>query len=90
MAWVVNVTPRPTYPQERPGTHCIRGWMGPRARREGCGKISPPPGFDPRTAQPIASRYTDGAIPAHHKFGIRKILIINLSFKFAVPYMLYL
>jgi hypothetical protein len=22
-------------------------------------KISPPPGFDPRTAQPVASRYTN-------------------------------
>jgi hypothetical protein len=28
-------------------------------------KISPPPGFDPRTVQPVASRYTDYAIPAH-------------------------
>jgi hypothetical protein len=28
-------------------------------------KISPPPGFDPRTVQLIASRYTDCAIPAH-------------------------
>ena len=28
-------------------------------------KISPPPGFDPRTVEPVASRYTDGAIPAH-------------------------
>jgi hypothetical protein len=28
-------------------------------------KISPPPGFDPRTVQLIASRYTDYAIPAH-------------------------
>ena len=27
-------------------------------------KISPPPGFDPRTVQPVASRYTDWAIPA--------------------------
>ena len=27
-------------------------------------KISPPPGFDPRTIQPVASRYTDWAIPA--------------------------
>ena len=28
-------------------------------------KISPPrpPGFDPRTVQPVASRYTDWAIP---------------------------
>ena len=27
-------------------------------------KISPPPGFDPPTTQPVASRYTDWAIPA--------------------------
>ena len=28
-------------------------------------KISPPPGFDPRTVQPVASSYTDWAILAH-------------------------
>jgi hypothetical protein len=28
-------------------------------------KISPPPGFDPRAVQLVASRYTDYAIPAH-------------------------
>jgi hypothetical protein len=28
-------------------------------------KISPPPGFDPRTVQLVASRYTDWAIPAY-------------------------
>jgi hypothetical protein len=28
-------------------------------------KISPTPGFDPRTVQPVASRYTDYAIPAY-------------------------
>jgi hypothetical protein len=33
------------------------------SRREG--KISLPPGLDPRTAQPDPSRYTDLAIPAH-------------------------
>jgi len=27
-------------------------------------KISPPPGFDHRNPQPVASRYTDYAIPA--------------------------
>ena len=27
-------------------------------------KISPPPGFDPRIVQPVASRYTDWAIYA--------------------------
>jgi hypothetical protein len=26
---------------------------------------TPPPGFDPRTVQPLASRYTDWTIPAH-------------------------
>ena len=26
--WVVNATPRPLYPRERPGTHCTGGWMG--------------------------------------------------------------
>jgi hypothetical protein len=30
-------------------------------------KISPPPGFDPRTVQLVASRYTDYAIPAHRR-----------------------
>ena len=43
----------------RPGTHCIGVWMGPRAGIDGCGKSRPPQGFDPRTAQPVASRYTD-------------------------------
>ena len=28
-------------------------------------KISPPPGFDPQTVQPVASRHTDWGIPAH-------------------------
>ena len=30
-------------------------------------KISLPPGFDPRTVQPVASRYTDWAIPVHRR-----------------------
>ena len=46
-------------PGERPGTHCIRGWVGPRTGLDGCGKSRLQPGFDPRTVQPIASRYTD-------------------------------
>ena len=33
--WVVNATPRPLYPVERPGNHCIRGWMGTRAGLDG-------------------------------------------------------
>jgi len=62
MGWVFNVTPRPLYPRERPGTSCIGGWVSPRAGLDGCGKTRPPPGFDPRTVQPVASRW---AIPAH-------------------------
>jgi hypothetical protein len=37
---------------------------GPQSRSGGLRKISPPPGSDPRTVQPVASRYTDCAIPA--------------------------
>ena len=32
---------------------------GPQGRSGRVRKISPTPGFDPRTAQPVASRYTD-------------------------------
>ena len=28
-------------------------------------KIYPPPGLDPRTVQPVTSRFTDDAVPAH-------------------------
>jgi len=52
-------------PPKRPGTQCIVGWVGPRAGLDGYGKYRPPPGFDPRTVQPVASRCTDWAIAAH-------------------------
>ena len=52
-------------PEKRPRTHCIEGWVGPRAGLGGCGKYRPPPGFDPRTVHPVASRCTFCAIPAH-------------------------
>ena len=37
---------------------------GRQDRSGGVRKISPPSGFDPRTVRPVASRYTDWAIPA--------------------------
>jgi hypothetical protein len=46
-------------PREIPGTHCTGGWVGPRAGLDRCGKYRPPPGFDPRTVQPVTSRYTE-------------------------------
>jgi hypothetical protein len=39
--------------------------IGPHGRSEPVRKISPPPGFDSRTVQPVANRYTDWAIVAH-------------------------
>jgi hypothetical protein len=39
-------------------------------------KILPPPGFDPQTFQPIASRYTNYTIPApHYAKTLRKISV---------------
>ena len=43
----------------RPETHCIGGWVGPRASLDGCRKFGPPPRFDNQTIQLVASRYTD-------------------------------
>jgi hypothetical protein len=57
--WAVSTTPRLFYPRERPGTHCTEGWVDPTAGLDVCEKSRSPPGFDPRTVQPLASRYTD-------------------------------
>jgi hypothetical protein len=59
--------PAALYTRERPYIHCTGGWVGPRVDLDKCGKFRPfppppaPPGFDPRTVQPVASRYTDYA-----------------------------
>jgi hypothetical protein len=42
-----------------------RSLGGPQGRSGRVRKITIPPGFDPRTVQSVASRYTDWAIPAH-------------------------
>ena len=58
--WVVNATPRPLYPRNL--WYRRRGWphrLSGRVR-----KNSPQPGFDARTVQPVASRYTNYAIPS--------------------------
>jgi hypothetical protein len=39
--WVVSTTPRPLYPRDRPGTHCTRGWVGPRAGLDVCEESRP-------------------------------------------------
>jgi len=48
------------------GTHCIGGWVGPKAGLDGCGNLPPtppPPEFDPRTVQLVASRETERSRP---------------------------
>ena len=54
--------PEPLYPRKRPGTHCTGGWVGHRAGLYGAENLVPL-GFDPRTVQPVASRYTGLSYP---------------------------
>ena len=57
----VTVTPRPLFTSRKDPVPIVQevGWApGPVGQVR---KISPLPGFDPRTAQPVASRYTDYA-----------------------------
>jgi hypothetical protein len=49
---VVNPTPWPFYPRERPGTHCMGGWVGRRNNLEGCGKFRPHRDSIPRPSSP--------------------------------------
>ena len=54
--------PAAVFPSKRPGTHCTGGWFGRSGRLR---KILLSRGFDPRPVQPVASCYTDCAVPAH-------------------------
>jgi hypothetical protein len=49
-------------PRDWPSIHFTGCWIGPRAGLDGCWNSRSPPGFDPRTVQLVASRYTDWAI----------------------------
>jgi len=63
MGWVVNATTRPFYPRERPGTHYLGGWVGPRVGLDGCGK-SRPNGIRSQDRPARSERCTNWAIPA--------------------------
>ena len=62
--WVVNATPRPLYALRNIRYPLYRRLGGAQGRSGLVRKISPPPGFDPRTVQPVACRFTDSATPA--------------------------
>ena len=72
--WGEWLTPRlgRFIPLKRTNTRCTGGWVGPRHGLDGpqtrsglVQNICVPPEFDPRTLQPVASRYTDYATPVH-------------------------
>jgi hypothetical protein len=79
--WVVSFTPRPLYHRERAlGTHWIGGWVGPQSQsgQHGEEKILDHTGtqtLEPSVVQPIASHYTNYAIPSP----LSKIHIYNLT-----------
>jgi hypothetical protein len=52
-------------PPEKTRYQLYRRLGGPQGRFGQVRKISPSPGLDPQTVQPVASRSTDWAIPAH-------------------------
>jgi hypothetical protein len=60
-----------TRPPGRTWYPLYRRLSGPQGRSGRVQKISPPPAFDPQTIRPVASRYTEYAIPAQY------IYIIN-------------
>jgi hypothetical protein len=67
---------------------------GPQGRSGPVWKISPPPGFDPQTAQPIDSRYTDWAtrptygnvdciILVLYRENVQEVVNVQLNFQFS-------
>ena len=69
------LTPRPgrfTFAKEN---QCpLYRMCGPQFRFGWVRKISRPPGFDPRTVQPVASGYTECITPGHHYLKARRNL----------------
>ena len=59
--WGVSVTLRPPFSPGKTRYPLYRRLGGPQGLSGQMQKISSPPGFDPQTAQPVASRYTDYA-----------------------------
>ena len=72
--WGVSVTPVPTLPPGKTRYTLYRRLGGPQGRSGQVRKISPPPGFDPRTVQPVAQSLHRLSYPVHHQFkGVSKL-----------------
>ena len=57
--WGVSVTPLPLFTPRKNTVPIVQGARWAQGRFGQVRKISPPPGFDPQTVQPVASSYTD-------------------------------
>jgi hypothetical protein len=63
--WGVSVTPRPIFtPRKDPVPIVLEAGWAPGPVWTSAENLAPPPGFNPRTIQPIASCYTDYATQA--------------------------
>ena len=56
--YVANARPRPFTPPGMTSCPLYRKMGGPQGRSGRMRRASPPPGFDPRTIQPVVNRYT--------------------------------
>jgi hypothetical protein len=70
--WSASRPCRFTPGERASGTHWIGGWVDPRDSLNGVKKknswLHQESNSDPSAVQPVASRYTDYAIPAHQQF----------------------
>jgi hypothetical protein len=57
MVLVVNATPRPLYPLERPGIHCIGGWVCPKSGLDGYRKTRPHRDSVPEPTSPWVNQH---------------------------------
>ena len=60
---------------------------GPQGQSGWVRKISPAPGFDPLTVQPVASHYIDWAIPAPNYHGIHTEIWVFYSDRIFIHYL---
>jgi hypothetical protein len=70
------------YSRDKTGTHCIRGWVGPRAGLDGCGKSRTHRDSIPRPSALSESLYRLGYRPTLQYYGF----VIKDLFWFNFPY----
>jgi hypothetical protein len=66
-------------PVKRLSTHYTGGWLYLRVGQDGCRKyrLPTPQVIDPRTVQPVASRYTDWAISGREEKHTLTLIILQ-------------